>query len=53
VDGGRTLWSGVRGALVSLPEIFFLNIRKGTYAFDPAALAPEPSQRTSPLPAGS
>ena len=33
VDGGETLWAGVRGALFSLPELVFQNIRKGS--FDP------------------
>ena len=33
VDGGEMLWAGLRGALFSLPELIFRNIRKGT--FDP------------------
>jgi hypothetical protein len=33
VDGGETLWAGLRGALFSLPELVFHNIRKGS--FDP------------------
>ena len=35
VDGGETLWAGLRGALFSLPELVFHNIRKGT--FEPPA----------------
>jgi hypothetical protein len=31
VDGGETLWAGLRGALFSLPELVFHNIRKGTF----------------------
>jgi hypothetical protein len=31
VDGGDLLWSGLRGALFSLPELVFQNIRKGTF----------------------
>jgi hypothetical protein len=37
LDGGRTLRSGLRGAFVSLPELVFFNIRKGTYEY----VAPE------------
>lgn len=33
VDGGEMLWAGLRGALFSLPELVFHNIRKGS--FDP------------------
>ncbi len=31
VDGGEGLYQGARGVFYSLPEIFFANIRKGTY----------------------
>ncbi|HEY7202702.1 MAG TPA: hypothetical protein VIA61_00300 [Methylomirabilota bacterium] len=31
VDGGEMLWGGLRGALFSLPELIFQNIRKGTF----------------------
>ena len=31
VDGGETLWAGLRGALFSLPELVFHNIRKGSF----------------------
>jgi hypothetical protein len=33
VDSGATLWAGLRGAVFSLPELFFQNIRKGTFAY--------------------
>ena len=35
VDGGETLWAGLRGAVFSLPELVFQNIRKGS--FEPPA----------------
>ena len=31
VDGGATLWAGLKGAIFSLPELFFQNIRKGSF----------------------
>jgi hypothetical protein len=31
VDGGETLWAGVRGVIFSLPELVFQNIRKGSF----------------------
>ena len=30
-DGGERIWQGARGVFYSMPEIFFGNIRKGTY----------------------
>jgi len=39
-DGGKILSAGVRGAVFSLPEVFFQNIRKGSFEYvDPRALA--------------
>ena len=38
-DGGRLLVAGLRGALWSLPELAFVNIRKGTFPFLPPAAA--------------
>jgi hypothetical protein len=35
VDGGATLRAGLDGALFSVPEIAFVNIRKGSFAFAP------------------
>ncbi|HBZ68381.1 MAG TPA: hypothetical protein DEP35_00915 [Deltaproteobacteria bacterium] len=32
-DGGKVLSAGARGALFSLPELAFFNIRKGTFEF--------------------
>jgi hypothetical protein len=31
VDGGKTLWAGLKGVVFSLPELFFFNIRKGSF----------------------
>ena len=45
VDRGRTLAAGMRGALVSLPELAFVNIRKGSndwIAPEYRSLEPEP-----------
>lgn len=30
-DAGKTLYSGVKGITMSVPELFFFNIRKGSY----------------------
>ena len=39
-DGGKILSAGVRGAMFSLPEVLFQNIRKGSFEYvDPTALA--------------
>ena len=35
IDGGATLRAGLDGALFSVPEIAFINIRKGSFAFAP------------------
>jgi len=35
VDHGHTLWSGVRGALFSLPELAFVSLRKGSFDYVP------------------
>lgn len=34
-DDGERLWSGLRGAFFSLPELAFVNIRKGSYLVPP------------------
>lgn len=39
-DRGRGLRSGLDGALWSLPELFFANVRKGTSEYVPPALRP-------------
>ena len=41
-DRGRGLVDGLDGALWSLPELFFANIRKGTNEYVPPALRPPP-----------
>jgi hypothetical protein len=41
-DRGRGLREGLDGALWSLPELFFSNIRKGTNDYVPPALRPPP-----------
>jgi hypothetical protein len=43
MDGGETLWAGLRGAIFSLPELVFQNIRKGSFIpgpHGPSATAP-------------
>ena len=34
-DRGHTLWSGIKGVVFSLPELAFLNLRKGTFEVPP------------------
>lgn len=44
-DGGQTLRAGVQGMMLSLPELFFQNIRKGSFEYleGEAGEAPAPS----------
>ncbi len=35
LDGGRLLGRGLRGVVMSVPELFFITIRKGSYATAP------------------
>jgi hypothetical protein len=42
IDRGRGLRAGLEGALFSLPELFFANIRKGTSEYVPPELRPPP-----------
>jgi hypothetical protein len=35
LDRGRTLWSGLKGVAFSLPELAFVNLRKGTLEYGP------------------
>ena len=48
-DGGSTLVAGVKGALFSLPELAFVNLRKGTFDYIERAYRP---LSTVALPAG-
>jgi len=41
-DGGYALLSGVKGALFSLPELAFVNLRKGTFDYVERAYRPAP-----------
>jgi hypothetical protein len=54
VDGGETFWAGLRGAMFSLPELVFQNIRKGS--FEPpvglTGLAPSPRGPSATAPPG-
>ena len=43
-DGGRALDAALRGALFSLPELAFWNIRKGTFEWIPHEVRPAASQ---------
>jgi hypothetical protein len=47
-DGGARLRAGLRGTLFSLPELAFVNIRKGSMAWvDPAIVSRAASPRSS------
>jgi hypothetical protein len=52
VDGGATLWAGLKGALFSLPELFFQNIRKGSFEHVRREDLPEPVTRRAEAPSG-
>ena len=43
IDGGHMLLSGVQGALFSLPELAFVNLRKGTFDYVERAYRPLPA----------
>ena len=32
-DRGTTLWAGLKGVVFSLPELVFVNIRKGSFDY--------------------
>jgi hypothetical protein len=36
LDRGRTLWSGFKGVVFSVPELAFVNLRKGTLEYGPS-----------------
>ncbi len=52
VDRGATLWEGLKGAVFSLPELFFQNIRKGSFWHLRRDL-PGPSALPAPTGAGA
>ncbi len=43
LDGGRSLRAGLSGTLFSLPEVFFVNLRKGSNEYIPPEMRPPPS----------
>ncbi len=48
LDGGATLRAGLDGTLFSIPELAFINIRQGSFAFAPRAwLREEARARTT------
>ena len=51
-DGGTTLWAGLKGAVFSLPELFFQNIRKGSFGYVKRDARPDPSPRPVEMPGG-
>ena len=51
-DGGTTLWAGLKGAVFSLPELFFQNIRKGSFGWVKRDARPVPVPRPVELPGG-
>src|SRR5262249_44923382 len=51
-DGGTTLWAGLKGAVFSLPELFFQNIRKGSFGYVKRDAHPDPSPRPVEMPGG-
>lgn len=50
LDGGDLSLAGLKGTLYSLPELFFFNIRKGSFNYvnDPADLETETLERSAP-----
>jgi hypothetical protein len=44
-DGGATLRAGLKGAVFSLPELFFQNIRKGSFGYLKRDGRPDPNLR--------
>jgi hypothetical protein len=40
IDGGRSLRAGLSGVLFSLPELFFVNLRKGSNDYIPPEMRP-------------
>jgi hypothetical protein len=52
-DGGRTLARGLRGALMSLPELAFVSLRKGTHDWVPRDAVAEIGLAAPAAPPGS
>jgi len=50
-DAGRMLRAGLASAGYSLPELLFVNIRKGTLRYGPGALLPNEADPPAPAPA--
>ncbi len=50
VDGGDLALAGLKGAMYSLPELFFFNIRKGSFNYvdDPTNFEIETQERSPP-----
>jgi len=48
IDGGAILRAGARGTLFSLPELAFVNIRKGTFPFVPRRWLEDRETRSPP-----
>jgi hypothetical protein len=49
-DGGGSLWSGAKGAFFSLPELAFINVRKGSLEYGRTE-TPRTQLRQAPRPA--
>ncbi len=52
MDGGATLWAGLKGALFSRPELFFQNIRKGSFEHVRRGDQSKPFRRPTESPGG-
>jgi hypothetical protein len=50
-DRGGTLWSGLEGVAFSLPELVFVNLRKGIFEYAPGD-TPRTAMRTRPRSSG-
>ena len=42
-DGGRSLRAGALGVAFSVPELFLVNLRKGTFEYGPAEVQSVPT----------